>query len=118
MEDSILKTVRHDAGNLDYNCDAFDGQLIPLINEAFSDLWQIKIGPARGFAISGTTEIWDDFTTDIIALGWVKSYINATVRMAFDPAASSFVQDSIKKRAEECFERLHAYVDASEEEEV
>lgn len=116
MEDSILKTVRHDAGNLEYNCDAFDGQLIDLINQAFSDLWQIKIGPANGFAISGTTEKWEDFTEDIIALNWVKSYINTTVRMLFDPAQSSFIQDGLKKRAEESYERLHAYVEALEEE--
>ena len=116
MEDSLLKTVRHDAGNLTYDCDAFDEQLIPLINEAFSNLWQINVGPAHGFAISGVTEKWEDYTTDIIALGWVKSYINNTVRQVFDPASSSFVQESLKKRADECFWRLQAYSDPPEEE--
>ena len=115
MEDSILKTVRHDAGNLEYDCNVFDGQLIPLINEAFSDLWQIKVGPAQGFAISGESEVWDDFTSGIIAQGWVKAYVNTTVRMIFDPAQNSFVQESLRKRADEAYWRLHAYSDPPEE---
>lgn len=116
MENSILKTVRHDAGNLTYDCDAFDGQLIPLINEAFSTLWQIGVGPKTGFAIDGEFEEWEEYTNDIIALGWIKSYITTTVKMGFDPANSSFVQESLKKRADECLWRLNAYVDPPEEE--
>lgn len=116
MEDSILKTVRHDAGNLEYNCDAFDGQLIPLINEAFSNLWQNKVGPKNGFAIQGTTEVWDDFTNDIIAQNWVKTYVITMTRLGFDPPQASFIYDNLKKRADENMWRLNAYTDPPEEE--
>ena len=113
--DSILKTIRVE-NNLTPDCDAFDEQLIPLINEAFSTLWQVKVGPIKGFAISGVDEIWDDFTTDIIQLGWIKTYIGNSVRLGFDPPASSFVKESHENKMKEALWRLNAYCDPEEEE--
>ena len=114
MQDSILKTVREE-NNLTPDCDIYDGQLIPLINEAFSTLTQVGVGPRTGFAIEGETEKWDDFTNDIIQKGWIKTFVGISVRLMFDPPASSFVKDSYEKRKDECLWRLNAQVDPPEE---
>lgn len=114
MEDSILKTIRVE-NNVADNCDVFDGQLIPLINDAFSTLWQVGVGPKIGFAISGVNEKWSDFTEDIIALGWIKTYIGNSVRLGFDPPSSSFVKETYEKKMDEALWRLNVYVDPPEE---
>lgn len=114
MESSILKTIRVE-NNIANDCDSFDDQLIPLINEAFSTLWQVGVGPKNGFAISGVQEVWDDYTRDIIQIGWIKTYIGASVRLEFDPPASSIVKDAQEKKMQESLWRLNVYVDPPEE---
>lgn len=114
MEDSILKTIRVE-NNIPSTCEDFDGQLIPLINDAFSTLWQVGVGPQNGFAISGVLEIWNDYTTNIIALGWIKTFVGNSVRLGFDPPSSSFVKESYEKKMQEALWRLNVYVDPPEE---
>lgn len=116
MDNSILKTIRVDSANQMADCDVFDDQLIPLINTAFSNLTQVGVGPKTGFAISGISEIWDDFTSDIVSLGWVKTYVSTYVRLTFDPPAASFVNESLTRRMDECLWRLNAHCDPPEEE--
>lgn len=116
MDDSILKTVRVDGANQTVDCEVFDDQLIPLINTAFSNLNQAGVGPVAGFAIDGVSQTWDDFTTDIIAQGWVKTYVSTYTRLMFDPPSASFVNDSLNRKMDECFFRLNVHCDPPDEE--
>ena len=114
MDDSILKSVRTGC-NLNSTCDAFDDQIIPFINTAFANLTQVGVGPSEGFAINGIREKWDDFTSDLVSQSWVKTYVSTFTRLMHDPPASSFVEQSLTKKLEECLWRLNVHCDPPEE---
>ena len=106
MNDSILLTVRKLIGpNSDY--DVFDDDLIVHINSFFEVLTQCGVGPENGFRITGPTEKWSDFTTDGHEFDMVKQYITLRTRLAFDPPASSFAMDAMKKIVDEMEWRMY-----------
>lgn len=96
LEDSILATIKKQLG-LDREYEAYDQDILLLINAAFLNLNQINVGPKEGFHVSGIDQIWTDFTEDSITLDAVKSYIYAKVRLIFDPPSSSFVVEAYNK---------------------
>lgn len=87
MEPSILNSVKKVLG-LDADYDAFDQDVIMHINSAFFTLQQLGVGPAEGFAIDDSDDIWTDFVgagVTMTAMNAVKSYIYLRVRLLFDP---------------------------------
>lgn len=107
MSDSILATVRKLIGpNSDYT--VFDEDLILHINTFFAVLTQCGVGPDEGFKITGVGEQWSDFTTNGKELEMTKEYIFLRTRLTFDPPASSFAMESLKKTADEMEWRLYA----------
>lgn len=105
MEDSILITVKKMLG-LDSNYTAFDTDIVVFINAAMMTLQQIGVGPLNGFTVTGATETWEDFLSSDMMLEGVKTYIYLSVKMTFDPPATSFVMDAMKQQKEELEWRL------------
>lgn len=85
---------------------AFDVDLIIHINSVFSDLYMLGVGPPKAFKITGTYEIWSDFTKDCDVLESVKTYMYLRLRLLFDPPTSSAVMEAYKEQIAK-YEWLH-----------
>lgn len=89
-------------------CDSsFDSELIPLINSTFLVLKQLKVGPQKGFAITGTSETWGDFGEEDY-MEALPSYVGAKVRIVFDPPANATVLQALKDYVSEFEFRLNS----------
>lgn len=107
---SILNTVKKSCGLTDeYN--AFDQDILVLINSAILDLTQNGIGPKEGFTVSDAAANWNDFIGDFPNAGAVANYISLKVRILFDPPTSSFVVEAFKKQLDELIWRLNLEAD-------
>lgn len=93
--ESILLSVRPDVDVYEED-DHFDERLIKEINAAFGVLYQLGVGPASGFHITGDTETWSDFLNNESRLEMVKDYISRKVQMVFDPPQSSVLNEALK----------------------
>lgn len=104
--ESILTTIKKLLGiTEDYT--HFDGDLIVHINSVFSILWQLGVGPAKGFAITGAGEKWSDYLPDdSYLIEMVKSYMYLKVRLIFDPPTNGTVTESYNKLASELESRI------------
>ena len=104
--DSILLSVKKMV-NIDPLDEAFDQDIIMLINAEFMTLHQLGIGPGEGFSITRPDTVWTDYITDPFLLSSVRAYIGMKVRMIFDPPASSVVADAINNRIAELEWRMN-----------
>ena len=95
---SILYSVKKSLGIYPEDS-AFDADIIICINSVFSELNQLGVGPAGGFEIVGSDEVWSDYVTDI-NLNMVKSYMALEVRLMFDPPTASLLSALERKRDE------------------
>lgn len=86
---------------------AFDDMLIVYINSAIMQLRQLNIGPENGFAITGSTETWNDLLGSSNKLESVKMYVYLKVKLGFDTPSSSFVVDALNAQLKECEWRLN-----------
>lgn len=110
--DSILLSIKKLLGpSADYK--QFDQDLIIHINSAFMVLHQLGVGPKKSFSITGETETWKDFSSDIDNLQLVKSYIYLKVRLIFDPPTNSTVIKAYEDLIKEYEWRLNVEVDPS-----
>lgn len=107
--DSILISIKKMLG-IDETDEAFDLDLILLINAQFSVLYQLGVGRS-GFTITGSFETWDNYLSDFSNLEMIKAYIAIRVRLLFDPPTSSFVLDALKAKADEYEWRINVAVD-------
>ena len=102
---SILINIKKMLG-LDVAYDAFDTDIIVLLNSAFMKLQQIGVGPVPGFALKDATQKWSDFIPSDKMLEAVKTYLYLSVKMIFDPPTNSYVMDAMKTEKEELEWRL------------
>lgn len=110
MDESILLSIRKLIGPSE-SYDVFDTDLMIHINTVLMILRQVGIGPAEGFAITGTTETWGDFLDSRTDLEAVKTYVYLRVKALFDPPSNSFVLNSMKEQSDELIWRLNVAVD-------
>lgn len=103
---SILNSVKK-LLNIESEEDAFDADIIMLINSEFVTLQQLGVGPREGFTISSSDTTWDEYTDDPLLREAAKTYVYLRVRMIFDPPASSTVADAINSRMAELEWRLN-----------
>lgn len=96
----------------------FDADLIMHINNVFSILTQLGVGPSEGFSIEDKTETWDDYIPSGPVVHSVKTYIYMKVRLVFDPPASSAVIESIKASINELEWRLNVAGESVSKEEI
>ena len=109
---SILNTIKKALG-LDPSYDVFDSEIVMHINSTFATLNQLGVGPEDGFSIEDDSATWQDFlgVAETNKLLSVKSYMYLKVRLLFDPPATSFAIDAMKKNAEEYEWRLTVQAD-------
>ena len=105
--DSILDSIKKMLG-LDEEYEAFDTDIIILINSALMSLNQL--GLPSGIRIDDSLTTWDEITGDRATLEAVKEYVYLKVRIVFDPPTSSYVLDSLKEEIRECEWRIMTQV--------
>ena len=97
--DSILDSVKKVLGfSPDYT--AFDLDITMFINAAFGGLRLLGVGGDNGFMIADNSTIWAQYTQQLAYLALVQQYICLTVKLAFDPPATSFALDAYQKQIE------------------
>ncbi len=120
MDSSILEDIKKLLGiPNDYN--AFDTDVVININSAFSTLLQLGVGPKDGFFITSNSELWSDFITreaDVNKFLFIKQYVYLSVRMIFDPPASSFVMNAYKEKLDELTWRINVMEETFRKEEI
>ena len=109
MNSSILEDIKSLVGPDTY--EDFEIDLIIHINTALGILNQVGVGPAEGFAITGSAETWDDFVTNPVIVQEVKSYVYLKVRLLFDPPQSAAAIDSMKALSDELIWRIQVKAD-------
>lgn len=114
MTDSILVSIKKMLG-LDDEYTPFDADVLIHINSAFMTLCQMGIGPKEGFMVSDYNQTWDEFLTNKVMLGGVKTWVYLQVKMLFDPPTNSFVMDAYKTQAEQILWRLNVQAESVEE---
>lgn len=106
MMESILTSIKKLLG-IPEDYTAFDTDITIHINSVFMILTQLGVGPSDGFRITDDVDVWSDFTSDVIELELVKSYMYLKVKLLFDPPSSSAAIDSINRQISEFEWRLN-----------
>ena len=104
--DSILDTVKKMLG-VDLVDDSFDMELIIFINDVFSKLNQLGVGPTTTYVIDDRLDKWTDFLLDRADLNMVKTYMYLQVRITFDPPTNPSLLENMMKRIQEYEWRLN-----------
>lgn len=97
---SILDEIKH-LCNICSTDDSFDTDIILHINTDFARLYQLKAGPSGGFTVTDMSDTWDMFTEDPIMLALVKSYVQASCRIKFDPPSNSTLMEALRQQKAE-----------------
>jgi len=103
---SILDSVKKVLG-FDPEFTEFDLDIVMHINSAFGSLQQLGVGSGTGFYIQDNTTLWSQYVSQLLYLGMVKQFIYMTVRLAFDPPATSFAIEAIQKQLAELSLRIN-----------
>ena len=115
--DSILTSVKKLLGIAE-GYTAFDADIIMQINAVLLVLCQLGVGPEKGFYISDSSAVWDDFLPGDERAKALAPYVAAKVRLAFDPPQSSTAMEALKSTIAEMEFRLNVEYDHPEEETV
>ena len=96
--DSILTSVKKLCGmGEDYTY--YDDDIVMYINDVFTTLSRLGVGPAKGFSISDDTAEWSDFLDEEeypVLLNKVKTYVKRKCQLQFDPPQSSAHLNALK----------------------
>lgn len=111
MDESILNSIKKLLGIAEFDT-SFDQDIIMDINTILGILWQMGVGPASPFRITGPIETWSDFMEDMTKIEFVKSFIHLRVAQLFDPATSSSVDESRNNLIKELEWRLYTAGDS------
>lgn len=111
MVNSILTSIKLDLGMTE-DYEAYDNQIIELINSVFVILNQIGVGPSQTFSIEDKTTTWDEFTNDRNEIQSVKTYMYEKVRLLFDPPQNSSHVEALKQSASEFEWRLNLFAES------
>lgn len=87
--ESILTSVKKLLGIAE-EYEHFDEDIIMYINDVFTTLARLGVGPSTGFSISDKYAIWSDFIPEnSILFNKVKTYVKRKCQLQFDPPQSS-----------------------------
>ena len=96
--DSILTSVKKLCG-MSEEYAYYDDDLIMYINDAFTTLARLGVGPAEGFSIIDSFAEWNDFLDEEkypLLLNKVKTYVKRKCQLQFDPPQSSTHLNALK----------------------
>lgn len=114
VQDSILNSVKKSLGYLPEYTD-FDDDILIQINAAIFTLRQLGVGPSEGFTVTSAEQTYEEFLGEgNKEIPEVRLYLSMKARLGFDPPASSYVADILKKQIEEAEWRLNIQVDPSD----
>lgn len=108
--DSILTSIKKLMG-LTEEYDAFDQDILILINSIFFELEQIGVKAKEGFVLSDKTAVWSDYSDDDRLLNALKPYIYMKTKITFDPPTSSGALDSMNRIIDRFEWRINLYAD-------
>lgn len=108
--DSILTSIKKLMG-LTEEYDAFDQDILILINSVLFELEQIGVKAKDGFTLSDKTAVWSDYSDDNRLLNALKPYIYMKTKLAFDPPTSSGALDSMNRIIDRFEWRINLYAD-------
>ena len=97
--ESILNTIK-DMLDISADCHDYDARLIRHINRVLMRLSQLGVGPAKPIRIVDDLNTWDELLLDAEDVEGAIDYVYLEVKKVFDPPASSFVLDSMKKESD------------------
>ena len=103
--ESILTSVKKKIG-ITEDYEQFDEDLIISINSALSVLTQVGVGPESGFSIEDKNSKWSDFMGSDKRLNMVQQFVYASVKLEFDPPASSAHIDALERAKDEYIWRI------------
>ena len=106
MEESILESIKKLLG-IDHTYTVFDKDIIIHINSVFMILYQLGVGPEDGYKITGSMNVWSEFTNDDLMFESVKTYIYQKVRLIFAPPQNSAMMNAIQSSINEFEWRLN-----------
>lgn len=98
--ESILNSIKKLLG-IPAEQDDFDIDVILHINSAFSDLYDIGVGPSEAFVIQDDNDVWESFTEGDMNYENVKQYVYISVKIVFDPPASSAHLTALQNKLKE-----------------
>lgn len=105
MESSILISTKKVLGlAADYT--AFDEDVLMHINATFNILNQLGLCPT-GFTIEDESAIWEDLLMPADRLSLTKTYIFLSVKLLFDPPATSYLITAAQEQLAEYSWRLN-----------
>lgn len=105
---SILDATKQVLG-IDPSYTAFDADVIMHINTTFNKLWQLGVGPTEGYAIEDKIPTWEGYLgADVLTLNMARSYMYLSVRLLFDPPATSFALQAMQSQIEELGWRIQS----------
>lgn len=116
VPNSILDTTKKVLGVAPENT-VFDIDILMYINSVFADLVLIGVGPDEGYAIEDSTTLWTDYLEGKLYLNQVQAYMYLRVRLLFDPPATSYATEALRKQADKYEWMLSLYSKDSEAEE-
>ena len=108
--DSILTSIKKLMG-LTEEYDAFDQDILILINSVLFELEQIGVKAKEGFILSDKTAVWSDYSDDDRLLNALKPYIYMKTKLTFDPPTSSGALDSMNRIIDRFEWRINLYAD-------
>ena len=107
---SILTSIKKLMG-LTEEYDAFDQDILILINSVLFELEQIGVKAKDGFVLSDKTAVWSDYSDDDRLLNALKPYIYMKTKLTFDPPTSSGALDSMNRIIDRFEWRINLYSD-------
>lgn len=110
VTDSILDSTKAALGIVP-TYEAFDNQVITLINTSFSTLNQVGVGPSDGFEIEDNSTEWVDYLEGNKILNMVRTYVHNDVRLMFDPPTNASAAQAMKAKNDELLWRINVAVD-------
>ena len=108
--DSILTSIEKLMG-LTEEYDAFDQDILILINSVLFELDQIGVKAKDGFSLNDKTVVWSDYSDDDRLLNALKPYIYMKTKLTFDPPTSSGALDSMNRIIDRFEWRINLYAD-------
>ena len=108
--DSILTSIKKLMG-LTEEYDAFDQDILILINSVLFELEQIGVKAKDGFSLTDKTIVWSDYSDDDRLLNALKPYIYMKTKLTFDPPTSSGALDSMNRIIDRFEWRINLYSD-------